>query len=416
MERIRVRVLTTNFTNNTNYKIMINSSSTPHLHPLSTSFLSTVLTDLVRTPSENPGAYENDVADRIVNWFKDTPVEIERVESMPNRYSVGAILRGRGDGPRLVLNGHMDTVPVDDPSLWTAEPFGGKIKDGFLYGRGACDMKAGLAVQIAVAHHLGQHLDRLNGSLVMHFAVGEERAEPGTLSLLDAGYTGDMGIVTEPTELKIAAATRGLAPIHIRLNGRSIHASRGHLGINPSWGLQWVLEALQEYKTHLEKQDHPLLHHGTCTPTLVQGGVVPNAVADFIDLYVDRRLVPGETVDAEVEEVRRRLQVAKPESSEIGIKVDVAYNRFDPAEIPVDAPVINHLLKSTKTVLGTAAEVYGAPYSSDVRNLVNDAGISAVNFGPGNVAECHCADERVEVQQLEDCAKVIADVAENILL
>lgn len=383
---------------------------------LSADYVVSILSDLVRTPSENPGAYENDVAERVVSWFEGTSVEVKLVESMPGRHSVGAILKGKGDGPRLVLNGHMDTVPVDDADLWTAEPFGSNVKDGFLYGRGACDMKAGLAVQIAVAHHLGRHLERLDGTLVLHFAAGEERAEPGTLSLLEAGYTGDLGIVTEPTELKIAAATRGLAPIHVRLIGRSIHASRGHLGINPTWGLQWVLEALTDYKAQLEQRNHPLLGHGTCTPTMVQGGVVPNAVSDFIDLYVDRRLIPGETVDSEVAEVRRRLMAAKPDDSEIGIEVDVAYNRFEPAEIPVDAPVVNHLLESTEKVLGTPAEVYGAPYSSDVRNLVNDAGISAVNFGPGNVAECHCADERVEVRQLENCARVIADVAEGLLL
>ncbi len=384
--------------------------------PLSADHVTTILSDLVRTPSENPGAYENDVVDRVVRWFTGTPVEVKRIESMPGRHSVGAELKGGGSGPRLVLNGHMDTVPVDDVDLWTAEPFGANIKDGFMYGRGACDMKGGLAVQIAVAHHLCRHLERLKGTLVMHFAAGEERAEPGTLSLLEAGFTGDMGIVTEPTELKIAAATRGLAPIHVRLTGRSIHASRGHLGINPAWGLHWVLEALNDYKTHLEQRNHPLLSHGSCTPTMVHGGVVPNAVSDFIDLYVDRRLIPGETVDGEVAEVRRRLLAAKPEGSEIGVEVDVAYNRFEPAEIPIDAPVVNHLLKSTETVLGTPAEVYGAPYSSDVRNLVNDAGISAVNFGPGNVAECHCADERVEVRQLEACARVIADVAEDLLL
>ncbi len=383
---------------------------------LSADYVTAILSDLVRTPSENPGAYENGVADRVARWFKGTPVEVRQVESMPGRHSVGAVLNGSGGGPRLVLNGHMDTVPVDDVDLWTAEPFGGNIKDGFLYGRGACDMKAGLAVQIAVAHHLCRHLDRLKGTLVMHFAAGEERAEPGTLSLLEAGFTGDMGIVTEPTELKIAAATRGLAPIHVRLTGRSIHASRGHLGINPAWGLHWVLEALQDYKTELEQRNHPLLSHGSCTPTMVQGGVVPNAVSDFIDLYVDRRLIPGETVDGEVAEIRRRLITARPDGSQIGIEVDVAYNRFEPAEIPVDAPVVNHLLESTEKVLGAPAEVYGAPYSSDVRNLVNDAGISAVNFGPGNVAECHCADERVEVRQLEGCARVIADVAEGLLL
>lgn len=387
-----------------------------HSDCLGANHVSSVLADLVQVPSTNPGAYENDVAKRVVQWFEKTPVETKIVESMPGRHSVGAVLRGKSGGPTLVLNGHMDTVPVDDRDLWTTDPFAGEIKDGFLYGRGACDMKAGLSVQISVAHHLMKSIDRLKGTLVMHFAAGEERAEPGTLSLLEAGYTGDLGIVTEPTELRIAAATRGLAPIHVRLVGRSIHASRSHLGINPTWGLQWALAALHDYKTHIERKHHPLLSHGSCTPTLVQGGVVPNAVSDFVDLYVDRRLIPGETVDGEVQEIRKRLLAARPKDSEIGIEVDVAYNRFEPAEIATDATVIGHLLDSSARVLGAPAEIYGAPYSSDVRNLVNDAGIEAVNFGPGNVAECHCADERVDIKQLEGCARVIADVANGLLI
>lgn len=386
--------------------------------PLSGEYVAHVLSDLVRVDSTNPGTFEKNVAERIVSWFDGTPVEAELVETeaMKGRPSVGAILRGKGDGPRLILNGHMDTVPTDDLSLWNFDPFGGEVKDGYLYGRGACDMKGGLAVQIAVAHHLSKHLDRLQGSLVLHFAAGEEKAEPGTLSLLDAGYTGDFGIVTEPTELRIAAATRGLAPIHIRLHGRSTHASRGHLGINPAWGLLWVMQALDEYKTDLEKRNHPLLKHGSCTPTVVKGGVVPNAVADTLDLYVDRRLIPGETVDGEVEEVRRRIQAAKPADSKVEVEVNVAYNRFEPAEISPDAPLIQQLVSSMETVTGTPGEVYGAPFSSDVRNLVNEGGIDAVNFGPGNVVECHCPNERVEVKQLENCARVIADFAEEMMM
>ena len=386
--------------------------------PLSAAYVANILTDLVRIPSTNPGAYEKDVAERVISWFEGTPVEAELVESkaMEGRPSVGAILRGKGDGPRLILNGHLDTVPTDDMSLWNFDPFGGEVKDGYLYGRGACDMKGGLSAQIAVAHHLAKHLDRLRGSLVLHFAAGEEKAEPGTLSLLDAGYTGDVGIVTEPTELRIAAATRGLAPMQIRLKGRSTHASRSHLGINPAWGLLWVMRALEEYKADLEKRHHPLLKHGSCTPTVIQGGVVPNAVPDTIDIYVDRRLIPGETVDSELKDVTERLLAACPADSKIKVEVSVAYNRFEPAEISPEAPLIQQLVDSVKNVTDTPVEVYGAPFSSDVRNLVNDAGIDAVNFGPGNVVECHCPDERVEVKQLGNCARVIADVAENMLM
>ena len=383
---------------------------------LSAGYIAGILADLVRIPSTNPGAFESDVARRVVEYLDGTPAEAALVESLPGRHSVGAILTGRGDGPRLILNGHLDTVPIDDETEWTSDPFGAEVRDGYMYGRGACDMKAGLATQIAVAHHLAAQVDRLEGSLVLHFAAGEERAEPGTLSLLEAGYTGDFGIVTEPTDLRIAAATRGLLPLRIRLQGRSIHASRSHLGVNPTWGLLWVLQALEGYRADLEQRRHHLLGSGSCTPTVVQSGVTPNAVSDSVELFVDRRLVPGETIEHEVQQVTERILAARPPGSEVGVEVTVAYNRFEPAEIAVGSPLVQRLVRSVENVTGTPGEVYGAPFSSDVRNLVNDAGIEAVNFGPGNVAECHCADERVEVRQLESAARIIADLANDLLM
>ena len=133
-------------------------------------FLTEVLSSLVRTNSINePGAYEAAMAHRVSDWLEETRADVTFVESLPDRPSVAAVLAGSSDGPRLVLNGHMDTHPLDDASLWTTDPFGAEVKDGFLYGRGACDMKAGLTVQIAVARYLSQYADRLKGSLVLHF-------------------------------------------------------------------------------------------------------------------------------------------------------------------------------------------------------------------------------------------------------
>jgi succinyl-diaminopimelate desuccinylase len=384
--------------------------------PLSEGFIGRVLADLVRTPSTNPGVYEADLARRIVAWFDETPIEAELVESMPNRPSVGAILQGCGDGPRLVLNGHMDTVPIDGADLWTTDPFGAEVRDGFLYGRGACDMKAGLAVQIGVARYLARDVERLNGSLVLHFAAGEERAERGTLSLLDAGYTGEYGIVTEPTELRVAPATRGLAFFCIRIKGRSIHASRSHLGINPAWDLAWVLATLDGYRSEISKREHMLLGSGSVTPTVVRGGVAENAVSDQIELYVDRRLIPGETVEAELADLRGRIYAARPADTEVQIEVSVFENAFEPAEIPTGASLVERLVRCHERVSGAVPEIYGAPFASDVRNLVNDAGIEAVTFGPGNVAECHCADERVALAQLEGAARTIAEVARELLV
>ncbi len=378
-------------------------------------FLTDVLASLVRTPSVNPGTSEQSMATRVAEWLKDTPAEVTFVEFAPGRPSVGAVLEGSGSGPRLVLNGHVDTVPIDDADRWTTDPFGAEVKDGFLYGRGACDMKAGLTVQIAVAHYLSRHIDRLKGSLVLHFAAGEERAEPGTLSLLQAGFVGDLGIVTEPTELKVATAERGLAHYKIRIDGRSIHASRAHLGVNPIWSLRPVLDVLEAYENEVKQRTHELLPPGTCTPTILQGGVKENAVPDYCELTLDRRLLPGETVEGERKELARRLATIKDTDRDFSFDI-ASLHSAEPAEIDSDSAFALRLLETVEEVTGAKTEIYGTPFGSDVRNLVNDAGIESVTFGPGNVAECHCADERVELGQLREAALVTAKTAIDLLL
>ncbi|MEZ5100110.1 MAG: ArgE/DapE family deacylase [Thermoleophilia bacterium] len=379
-------------------------------------FLTDVLDSLVRTRSVNPGIYEEAMAARVAEWLEPTGAEVSFVDFEPGRRSVGAVLKGSGDGPTLVLNGHMDTVPIDDESLWRTSPFEPVVADGYMWGRGACDMKAGLTVQIGVAHLLARHRDRLRGTLVLHFAAGEECGEPGTLSLLQHGFVGDYGIVTEPTQLRVATAQRGLAFYRIRIRGRSIHASRAHLGLNPVTRLRPVLEVLERYDADVRAKPHPLLPGGSCTPTVVRAGVKENALADYCDLTLDRRLLPGETVEGELEELRRRLAAIREQDAEFEAEVSVIPHPFEPAEIDPGSGFAARVLDVVAAVTGERGEVWGTPYSSDVRNLVNDAGIEAVTFGPGNVEECHCPNERVSLDDLANAALATAKVAVDLLV
>jgi succinyl-diaminopimelate desuccinylase len=383
---------------------------------LSADFLTEVLGDFVRTESVNPGVFETAMAERVQAWLAPTGAEVSVVEMGPGRPSVAAVLGDRDGATRLVLNGHMDTVPIDDASEWTVDPFAGEVRDGFLYGRGACDMKAGLATQIAVAHHLAPLADELDGALILHFAAGEECAEPGSLSLVEAGYTGDFGIVTEPTQLRVAVAERGLAYYTVRIKGRSIHASKAHLGLNPVKRLAPVLEILAAYDKELKARSHPLLPGASCTPTVVRGGVKENAVADYCELLLDRRLLPGETVDGELDAMTGRLEDLKSADPDFEFEIEPFEHSFAPAEIPADSPFAGRVLDAVERVTGERPEIYGTPYASDVRTLVNDAGIEAVTFGPGDVAECHCADERVSIAEVQRAAQVIDRVARSLLL
>jgi succinyl-diaminopimelate desuccinylase len=384
-------------------------------HPaLGEEFLAQVLASLVRTPSVNPDTSEAAVAGVVEDWLAPLGIELQRVEFAPGRASIGARLAGTGDGPTLVLNGHLDTVPIDDRSRWTSDPFGGEIKDGFLYGRGACDMKGGLAVAIGVAHALAERPEPLAGSLVLHFAAGEERGEPGTLSLLEAGFTGDYGITLEPTELKIATATRGAAFMRLLINGRSIHASRARFGLNPIGLLAPVLGVVDTYDRELSERAHPLLPGGSCTPTTVKGGVKENAVPDSVVVTLDRRLLPHEAAADDLEELRGRLAALSSEF-ELTFELEHMLPPIEGAEIEPDSPFVRHLADVAKRHTGVLPEVYGSPFGSDVRNLVRDAGIEALTFGPGNVMETHCADERIEVRQLRDAAVIVRTFAEELL-
>jgi succinyl-diaminopimelate desuccinylase len=384
--------------------------------PLSLPFVQTVLSDLVRTPSVNPGVPELAMAERVTAWMEPTGARIHTVDTFAGRPSVAAVLEGgRGGGTTLVLNGHMDTVAVDDLDRWTSDPFSADVRNGFLYGRGACDMKGGLAAQIAVAHELAPRLDELSGSLVLHFAAGEERGEPGTLSLCQAGFVGDVGIVTEPTQLEVSVATRGLVAVRIRILGQSTHASTPSAGRNPLDHLGDVLRELDAHARDVAGRRHELLGSGSCTPTVVHGGVKENAIADYCDLFVDRRLIPGESPVDAVAAIRACLERISVSSPDFEYELDHAPYPFEPAEVAREAALAATVRDAASNLLGRPVDVIGTAYSSDVRNLVNDAGMEAVTFGPGHVAECHCVDERVALDQVRDAARVLSRVAFDLL-
>lgn len=383
---------------------------------LQETFLVEVLSSLVEIKTVNPGHPEQAAAQRIARWFEGTPAQVHFVDFAPGRTSVAVVLEGRKKEPRLVVNGHTDTVPVDDVHLWNTDPFRAVTKDGHVYGRGTCDQKGGLAAEVALGHYVARHIDRLDGTLILHFAAGEERAEPGTLSLLNAGFTGDYGIVTEPTQLRVATAERGLVFYRVRLKGRSAHASRAHLGINPIVRMGPALKVVADYDAKARTAVHPLLPGGSCTPTTVHAGVAENSVPDYCDVTLDRRLLPGETIEEDMERLRRQLAEIKLSDADFDFEISRAGGSFEAAEIDRDSAWARTIQKAAGEVTGKTLALWGTPFSSDVRNLINDAGIEAVTFGPGNVAECHCANERVALQELRDGALTLANVTTELLM
>jgi acetylornithine deacetylase/succinyl-diaminopimelate desuccinylase-like protein len=148
----------------------------------------------------------------------------------------------------------------------------------------------------------------------------------------------------------------------------------------------------------------------------VAAGVKENAVPDFCEITLDRRLLPGEDGHAELEDLRNRLESLKRDDPDFEFEIDHLMRPASGTEIDPDSRFAAQVLAAAEEVTGRAGEIFGAPFGSDVRNLVDDAGIEAVTFGPGNVSECHCADERVALDQVRSAALATAKVALDLLM
>lgn len=317
------------------------------------------------------------------------------------RPSLGVGAKGE---PKVLLNGHLDTVPVDDAAEWKHDPFGGVIEAGAVHGRGACDMKGGLAIQVAVAQWLANQ--GVADGLVLHFAMGEERGEPGTEELISHGLVAPIGLVLEPTDFRLGIAQRGLMTLRVTIPGRAGHASRPELTDNPLVKLRTVLGVISDLGAS-PSTPHALLGSPTWTPTMVHSGVIPSMVPGSCQVHIDRRTVPGENTEEVVETLRSALARAVGD-----VEVEVAEEEgvYLPAEISEHSAAVSHMRAALESN-GEEVLLFGTPYSSDVRHLINQAGIEAVTFGPGRASEMHARDEFILIDDLVRAARVVAAFA-----
>jgi succinyl-diaminopimelate desuccinylase len=400
----------------------VSETATPPSHgepaddpTLSAAELAATLSRLVQVPSVNPGMSEQAMLDAVVAELEGTGCTFDVVEFAPGRPSLAATLHGSQGEPRLVLNGHTDTVAIDDETRWTAGPFSGELRDGAIWGRGSADMKGGLAAQIGCARALAKRGEPLRGTLVLHFAAGEECGEPGTHALLDRGHKGTWGIVTEPTLLKVGTAQRGVCWFRIRIEGRSAHGGSASAGLNPTGPMGALIARLERYGAALHDRSHPLLGAADCSVTIVNAGVQQNATPDSAEVVVDRRLLPGENPEKVERELDQLAEDAGCRSGGFSYKISPVQYPFVPTEVASGTPFVASVLSSAADVTGRPGEVFGTPYGSDMRNLVHDAGMEAVTFGPGDPAGIHCIDEHLSVTELTEAAVVLTKVAIELL-
>jgi len=378
--------------------------------------LASLAAALVRIETENPPGNERPAAEYVHDWFAHHGIDSTLLsEPDPDRPQVGARV---GDGsPALVLNGHTDVVPAGDHEEWSYPPYGGVIEDGRLYGRGSVDMKTGIAVAMLTALELADPVEsgELAGSLVVHAAMGEETAAPGTRTLLESGFDGDFGVVLEPTECRVATSAKGLAWYELGWPGEPSHASRPDQGHNAVGDIAPVLAAIDAYDERLRERTDPLCGRAYATVTRVVAGEDTNraVLPGRARLVLDRRILPGETVAAVDDEVAELVERIEREHG-----IPVTWKRtetYASASIPTDHPLAEAFREHAAAVVDAPTDPWGIEASTDVRNFVNDASIPAITWGPGRLDQAHTVDEYVDLSAAEAGMEALRRAATDLL-
>jgi acetylornithine deacetylase len=363
---------------------------------LSSSSLTELAAELVRIDSVNPdlvrgGAGESELAQFVAEWLTAAGLEVEVEEVAPGRPNVVGRARGSGGGSTLLLNAHMDTVGYEGMEA----PLEPRVEDGRLYGRGAYDMKGSLAAIMVAGAEAVQA--GLRGDVLVAAVADEEVFSIGAEAAARR-YPADAAIVAEPTELRLVVAHKGFVWLEVETRGRAAHGSRPDLGEDAIVGMGQVLTGLGALAQALrDNPSHPLLGSGSVHASLISGGVELSTYPERCVLALERRTVPGETVEIVERQIR---EIAD------GAEIRTTFVR-EPFEVADDEPIVQSVLRHAG-----GPEIAGVPFWADSA-VFAAAGVPTVVFGPGGEG-AHAEVEWVDLADLERCKDVYVAVAREL--
>jgi acetylornithine deacetylase len=373
-----------------------------------------LLRDLVALPSVNPMGraltgpelYEHRVSAYLEEFFRGLGVPYERQTVAPLRDNLIARCDVPGAKRTLLLEAHQDTVPTD---YMTIDPFGAVIEGGRLYGRGACDIKGGMAAMLAAFTRLARERPAGAANVILACTVDEEHTFLGVQELVRRGVRADGAVVAEPTQLQIVNAHKGVVRWHLTTTGRSCHSSTPEQGVNAIYRMASLLAVVERLaETLRQSRADPLLGPATLSVGRIEGGTSVNTVPDRCLVEIDRRLLPGEEPAAALQEFTAALARAWPWT-------DFPFECSDPwLTMPAlsaqgSGDLVTRLGAAVDAVVG-AHRVITVPYGTDASTIAR-AGIPAVVFGPGDIARAHTRDEWVPLDEVEQAAEILYRLA-----
>ncbi|MAS43567.1 MAG: peptidase M20 [Rhodobacteraceae bacterium] len=375
--------------------------------------LSALLSDLIRARSPDPPGDEAEICAVLADRLRGLGFAPEVEEFAPRRFNLLVRLKGAGARPGLVFSAHMDTLPAGDPAGWRRDPFSGEDDGARLHGRGACDMKSGLAALISALTALRESPPP--GDVTLAVTGGESANLIGARRLVETGALAGHGaiLVGEPTSLDLVTATTSALWLRAEARGTVGHGSDGTGGTGGTGGADGaggpavnaivaLARALDGLETALPEATHPLLGGATLNIGRIEGGAAINLMPDRCAADLDLRLPPGVTAKAAETALAARL----------GPGIRLTRLDWKPAqETAPDAPLARACLAAASRVRGAAAVPRGARYFTDACILAPAFGLETATLGPGRLGGSGEADESVVLADVETAARIYAETA-----
>lgn len=344
-------------------------------------------------------------------WFPG--VEVERAQA------VGVVGTTEGEGlPALILSGHLDVVPPGDVETWLgSDPFSAEIRDRDLYGRGACDMKAGVAANLAVLRTLRAAGLQLERPLAVHAVIGEEDGGLGAFATLRRGHRGDAAVITEPTSSQVITATAGALTFRIEVPGRSSHGSMRHEGVSAFEAFLPIYTALMNLEAERNRgADRDFVSE---LPYALSFGIVHTG--DWSSSVPDRLIAEGRFGVQIDEDPRLARQAFEDVVTEVAVKdpwlhdnrplVTWPGGQFASGWLDDDHPLVEETITAVTSTGGTAPPIKAGVYGSDLRLYSSVGGVPTLHYGPGDIGMAHSPLERVSLDELVDVTRALVVLA-----